>query len=453
MASRATYGLAGGLAAAGLLFVCPLPGLGQELAAGRPTLRFNLSERLGWKEGTDVNTDEEGLTATTGFGLSLNSATVASRLQFDMSGGLRKNLSNGDTSTRNPLLRLSYGRQNLSSAMNFDLGYRQDDVDSRYADDDLETDVVQFGTGTQQDVFTKLGFAFGRTAPFGGGFDLGYNSKTYSGTDDPSLLDSERRNASGRLEFQFDPRITGLLRASYDDTEREGNGRDTLYENVAAGASFAVTPTLTTDLFLGRSRVTNSGNIPEETQDGLSFNFSFVQERPNGNWTGSFLSDLNDNGVRRTTARIDRSLDLPRGGIRAGFGLSQSEDTDLRPLYSLAYLHERLSSSLNVSFNQAFTSNDDGDEALNSRLNVSYRRALTDLSSLQAGIVFRSSNYLGNSDQDDSQINLNLSYRHNLAEDWDLVSGYIHRLDNDNNTTDRSDEVFLSIEKSFWRRF
>jgi len=453
MTPETGYGLARRLATAGLLFLLPLSGPAQELAPGRPTLRFDLSERLGWKEGTDVNTDEEGLTATTGLGLALNSATIASSLSFDAHVGLRKNLSNGERSVRNPAMNLAYGRENLSSALNFGLGYRQSDVNAVDVNDDIETDVVQFGTGTRQNIFSDLGFAFGRDAPFGGNLNLGYNETTYSGTDDPGLIDTERHNIGGTLTFQIDPRITALLRAGYDDTNRTGNGRDTLYENIAAGVSLAMTETLTTDLFIGQTRVTNSGDIPEQTQDGFSFNLSFIEERPNGAWSGSFISDLNDDGIRRTTARIDRNMALPRGNIRAGFGLSQSRSDELRPLYSLAYQHNRPKSSLDISFRQAFTTDDEGNEALNSRFNISYQRALTELSGFQAGVVMYSTDYLGGDQNRDSQVDLNLAYRRNLAEDWDLVGGYTHNISSENDATDRYDEVFLTIQKSFWRRF
>jgi hypothetical protein len=111
-------------------------------------------------------------------------------------------------------------------------------------------------------------------------------------------------------------------------------------------------------------------------------------------------------------------------------------------------------SALNVSFNQAFTTDDDGNEALNSRFNVFYQKGLTDLSSVEAGLILRTTNYLGDDGNDDSTLDLNLAYRHNLAESWDLVGGYVHTIDSENDSsTNRSDEVFLTIQKSFWRRF
>lgn len=453
MAGRGTSRLAGGLAAAGLLCAWPLSGLGQEQGTGRPSLKVTLSERLGWKDGNDLNEEEDGLTATTNLSLSLSAATPVSALSFDASGGLRNNLSNGSSDVRQPRLRLAYGRESLSSAFDLDLGYRRDDVDSWYLEDDLGIDVVRFATGTREDISTNLGFVFGRGAPFGGSLDLGYRTTTYSDTNDPDLVDGETLDARGRLSFVINPGITALLRGTYSDTDEDAGGRDVLYENVSAGASLAVTQTLTAEIFLGQTRITETEAGIEDRQEGASLELSFTEDRPNGAWTGSFVSDLNDDGDRRATARINRSLDLPRGAINAGFGLSQGDDGDLRPLYSLAYLREHPTSRLNVSLDQAFTTDDDGDEALNSRLSVSYNQDLTALSSLQAAVFLRSTDYLGGPEDADRQIDLNLSYRHSLAQDWGLVAGYTHRIDSDDAATDRSNEIFLSIEKSFWRRF
>ncbi|WP_132464391.1 hypothetical protein [Rhodovulum marinum] len=403
-------------------------------------------------DGDDLDVEEEGLTATTNLSISLNAATSVSAISFDASAGLRKNLSNGSSDVQQPRLRLTYGRENLSSAVDLDLEYRERDVDTLEPDDDLE-DIVRFSTGTREDMSANLGFVFGRDAPFGGGLDLGYRTTRYADTSDPDLVDGETVSATGTLTFVIDPRITALLRGTYSDTDEDAAGRDVLYENISAGARLAVTPTLSTDIFVGYTRTTETEGGIEDQQEGASFELSFTEERLNGAWTGSFVSDLNDDGERRSTVRINRSLDLPRGALDAGFGLSQGEDGDLRPLYSLAYLHERPTSRLNLSLDQAFTTDDNGDEALNSRLSVSYNRDLTELSSLQAAVFLRSTDYLGGSEDADRQIDLNLSYRHSLAEDWGLVAGYTHRIDSENDTTERSNEIFLSIEKSFWRRF
>lgn len=349
MTGRGAYKRAGGLAAAGLLCAWPLAGPAQEAGAGRPSLAFTLSERIQWEDGDE---EDEGWTATTGLALSINSATPVSALRFDASAGLEKRLEgDSDLDLSDPRLRLTYERENRSSAFDLDLRYRQTDVDALDPDDTLE-EVVRFGRGTRENASVDIGFVFGRTAPVGGSLDLGYAVTEYSDTDDPSLVDGETVDVTGTLDFVLDPRITALLRATYSDTDEDDGGRDVLYENLSVGANAEVTPTLTAGLFVGYTRTTETVGGVEDRQDGASLELSFTEDRPNGAWTGSFVSDLSDDGNRRTTARINRSLDLPRGAISAGVGLSQGDDGDLRPLYSLAYLHERPRSRLNLSLDR-----------------------------------------------------------------------------------------------------
>lgn len=447
------YVLAGGLAAAGLLSTWPFAGLSQEQSSGRPSLEFVLSERVQWEDGDDVDDKDKGWTVTTGLGLSLDTATAVSKLSFDAYGGLENNLNNGDFDWSDPRLSLTYGRESRSSAFDLDLGYRRRDVNDSDEDDNLEDDVLRFGKGTREDITANVGLIFGREAPLGGSIDLGYGTTTYSDASDPDLVDGETVDVAGRLSFVIDPRITAFIRTAYSDTDEDKGGRDVRHENVSIGTSLAVTPTFTADIFIGHTRFTETESGIKNTREGTSLELSFTEKRLNGNWTGSFISDINDSGDRRTTARINRSLNLPRGTINAGFGFSQSEGEDLRPLYSLAYLHETPRSQLNVSLDQRFTTTDSGDDALNSRLGISFSRELTALSSLQAGMLLRSTDYLTGSDDPDRRVDLSLTYRHSLAEDWDLVGGYTHRVDTENDTTNQSDKIFLSIEKSFWRRF
>lgn len=454
MAARAAQGRAGGLAAAGLFCICAQAGLAQttDPETGRPLLALTLSERLAWKDGDDLTLDEEGLTATTGLALSLSTATPVSDLKFDLGAGYRQNLSNGRSDLYQPRLTLTYGRESPASSLDFDLSFRQDDIDSTFLDDDLDIDVVRSGTGTRNAFATGLGFAFGRDAPFGGSLDLDYRSRTYTDTDDPGLLDREYYRGRGRLDFRIDPRITAFVQGTRSESDYDG-GRDELYRNLAAGAELDVTQTLSADLILGYSRITESGSVPEDTQEGPSFEIALTEARPNGVWTASFDTDINTSGQRRDTARIGREMALPRGSLAASAGLSRSESDSLSPLYALSYTHERPRSVFDVSLDQVFTTDDDGDEVLNSRLNASWLQLLTELASIEAGLVFRSTDYLGDGGEDDTALDLNLTYRHSIARDWDIVGGYTHRIDDDGSGRDRSDEIYLTIEKSFWRRF
>lgn len=75
------------------------------------------------------------------------------------------------------------------------------------------------------------------------------------------------------------------------------------------------------------------------------------------------------------------------------------------------------------------------------------------MSSFGASLSLRQTTYLTGNQEDDSRLDLRLVYRYQLAEDWGLVSSYVHRIDSENDNTERDDEIYLGIEKTFKRRF
>lgn len=445
MARQRGYGFLGGLAAAGLLAAYPLAGLGQaQQEQGAGVAELTIGPGVRWD-------DEDGFEALLGVGGAIRRQTEFDDLDFEFSAGLEQGAGNiAEIPFTDRFLRLTYGRETPRNALDFGLRYRRADINDI---EDLDNeDVLEFGDGKREDYGANAGFVFGRQDPFGASLDLRYDVRDYSDTDDADFEDRERAFVAAALRFDIDPRISTEIRGELGDTDVDG-GRDTRRETLGLGLAFDVTQTLTSDLFLGQTRVTESGNVPEDTEEGFVLRFSFVEERRNGAWTGSLVSDLTDDLERRTTARVGRSLELPLGAFSAGFGLSQSEDDDVRPLYSLAYTREGPRSAFNVSFDQIFTTDDDGDEALNSRLALSYLQALTELASLRAGLAYRDTTYITGDEEDEDRLDVSLVYRQQLAEDWDLVSSYVHRIDRDDDDTERDDEFYLGIEKTFRRRF
>ncbi|WP_287188256.1 hypothetical protein, partial [Rhodovulum sp.] len=438
-------GLTAGLAAVGLVFMGAQQAPAQDAAGGLVAdLRF--SQRLTW--------EDDDFYATTGIGLALTSRTRNPSFGLFLDGGLELGAEGESGVTlADPVLRLTFGHEAASSAIDLSLRYRESDVDTLFEEDVFGQDVLVFDEGTRKDLSTSLGFVFGRDAPFGGSLDLGYSTRRYSGTSDPSLLDEDRTSAALALRFDIDPRIRASLRASVAETDRDGAGRDIRNESLGAGLDLSVTQTLTAGLFLGRTRVVESGAGPRSVEDGLAYRLSLTEQRPNGTLSGSLVSDIDEVG-RRTTARIDRDLELRAGRLRAGVGVSEGSDGDLRPLISLGWAQDLPRGSFGITLDQAFTTDSDGEEALNSQIALSWRQELTPLSSLQTGIRLRDTDFLGGAGVDTRKITLDLVYRHALAGDWDMLGGYTHTLSRQEGASDsRSDEVFIGVEKRVRWRF
>ncbi|WP_134079545.1 hypothetical protein [Rhodovulum visakhapatnamense] len=433
------------MAAAGLCLLGPVPALTQGTDGGRlAELRF--SQQLERDDGVS--------STTTGLGVSLASRTRSSHLEFSADGGLEHDFNDSSpSSVQDPRVILSYGRESRSSALDLSFSYREDDVDSDFTEEDLDGRVLNFGDGTRRSMSTDLSLVTGRDAVFGTSLDLGYDSLTYSGTNDPSLIDEETRRAALALRFQLDPQLSTELRATFRDRDRADQGTDTRYESFGVSADYAISEALSTSLYVGHSRTTEDGITGESTEKGFTYDLSVILDRPNGTLTGSLSSDIDEAG-QRTTARLTRSMDLPTGALTAGAGLSSSQGDSLRPLVSLAYSKDLPRGSLGASAEQAFTTDSDGDEVLNSRFSLSYRHSLTPLSSFQAGLGLSQTDYISADSEDGDRLWLDLSYRHNLAADWDIVSGYSHSLSKKGDADrEYSNKVYISLEKSIQWRF
>ncbi|MCE8455100.1 hypothetical protein [Rhodovulum sulfidophilum] len=444
MRRRRTYRLTGGLAAAGLVLLGIPPAAAQEQGGLETQLRF--SQRLTQEDGT--------LSTTTGLGVTLSSRTRTEAFLFSVDSGLEQDFDGSALQQKDPRLILSYSRESLSSALAADFSYRQSDVDALSEDDDISDGVLRLDEGLLKRYSGNLSLQLGRDAPFGATVDLGYSAKTYSETSDPDLLDEESVNATVALRFDLDPRISAGLRSSFSETDRDDPGQDTDSASIGGTLDFGVTKTLSTNAYLGYSRVTKSTpGFPEDVQKGLAYTLSFTELRPNGDLSGSLGSDIDEAG-RRTTARLDRSLELPSGALRAGVGLSTSEDDDLRPLLSFSYDRGLKRGTFGVKLDQAFSTDSDGEEALNSDFRVTYRQELTPLSSLQAGVVLRDTDFVDDANTDSRKLQLDLVYRHALAEDWNLVGGYSHSIsDKSDEDRDHSSKVFIGLEKATRWRF
>lgn len=434
----------GGLAAAGLLFAGPSPAAAQQDAAATGGIRADLriSQRF--------TQEDDEVTGKTGIGLSVTSETRRSTFGLFLDGDLEQSFE-GDTSldVTDPNLRLSFGHESRSSAVDLSLRYRESDVDTLFEDLTLGPGILVLDDGMRKDLAGSLGLEVGRDAPVGGRLDLGYAEQTYSDTTDPSLIDEATSRAALALRFRIDPRIEASLNASVVDTDRDTPGLDVRSESVGLGLDLDVTKTLETSLYLGQTRIVESGVGPRTVTEGLAYTLSLTETRPNGTLSGSLASDIDEAG-RRTTARIDRSLELPTGRLRVGVGVSEGEDDDLRPLLSLAWVRDLPRGSVGLFLDQSFSTDTDGSEALNSRFSLSYRQDLTPVSTLEAALRLGDTDFLSGPSADTRKVEIDLAYRHALTEDWDLLGGYTHTISDETGARrSYSDEIYIGIEKRF----
>ena len=409
---------------------------------------ISLSQRLSY--GTTGGLTSAGdFTAQTDVGLSLASQTRSDSFSLDVGSGLSWNSDDG-VNFSDPLFRLSYARESRDSAFTAGLTYRTFDFDSQFSEQTLDGDFTILGAGTRTDATAVVGLEFGRTAPVGGSLNVSHAIRDYEGTIDPDLVDTSTTSINGQVNLAFDPRITGRLTGGWTLVDQPGSGRQTT-TSLGAGVSLDVNQTLTTDVSLTYNVVDTEGSA---TRQGFGLGASFNQTLQNGNLSGNLSTDIGQNG-RGTNLSLSRSLALQNGSVSLTAGGSYSDSSGFSPLYGLSYQTELVSGgNLSANLSQNFTTNLDGDEAVNSNLSVNYSQALSRVSSISTGFTFRDNDVTNVSGEDSSRMDLNVSYRQEFAQDWGVVGGFTHSLARQDGSAETSSNTFfVALDKTFaWRQ-
>lgn len=386
-----------------------------------------------------------------GFGTTFDTETRDQRFSAGFDGAFDSGYDDIAESLRSPRLTLSYGLERRATAVEASLSYRRAKIDALVFDDDLDSDFLVIGTGQRADLNAGASLTFGRDAPFGGTVDLGYRSRDYLDTADPTLLDETTTSAGLSLRFVIDPRLTATLALRGSETDVDTPGTDQQRVSVNAGMDVAVNPALTTSLRLGTTRITDTGPLGTDTTEGVTASLSATQDLPNGNLSGSISSDVTTAG-RQTTVRVDRSLDLPRGTLGFGAGFSQLDAGDLQTLARLSWSGESPRAQYGLTLDRTLAVNRDGDSAINSQISLSWQQELDRFSNLGAGLSLRDTDRL-DTGADSTQASLSLSWRRDLAQDWGLRTSYTHRWSRETGAADSDDyTVFVGFERGFqWR--
>lgn len=429
-------------AAAVVVFATSSPGLTQD--GGGVNANLSLSQGI-------ESSSDDGTFGSTNLGFTLSNVTPTQDLQFQISTGLEEQFSDGiDADVIDPRFNLSYGIQNRQSALDISARYRRADVDSLTESDDPLSDILILDSGTRERAGISLGYMFGREARFGGMFNTSYDTVSYSGTTSSDLVDLERIGADFTLRFEITPRIAATLGYDFNETDRAGSASDVRNTQVRAGADLTVSETLTAGLSVGFKTVESTGAAQDE--DGITYALNLRQDRPNGALTFNLNTDVSETG-RQTNMRVGTTFETRNGSEFAGsVGLNRDEDGNTNPLYELSYSESLRQSSYTVFLNQDITTSDLGQDTLNSRIGLTYNRELTPTTSLQSGVNYQTTDFLG-LDKDTSRLNISLGVSRELTQDWSVTSRYTHTIqDGDLRNRDTENRLFLGLETNFgWR--
>ena len=408
---------------------------------------FTISQRLsyGTSEGFIGGGD---LTAQTNFGLSLASQTRSQSFSLEVGSGL--SWAAGDSiAFADPLFKLSYARESRNAAFTADLSYRTINLESPFVLETLDGDFTLLGVGTRTDASGNVTLEFGRTDPVGGSLSVSHAIRTYDGSLDPDLVDSTTTGISGQVTLQFDPRISGNITSGWTRIN-EADGSQQTTTSFGVGASLAVNQTLTTEVGLSYSIVDTNGTA---SRSGYGLSASFNQTLQNGSVSGSVSTTIGQNG-RGTNLNMARNMALKNGSVTVSAGGSFTDGSGFSPLIGLSYQTELVSGgNLSANLSQAFSTDVDGNEAVNSNVSVNYTQALSRVSSISTGFTFRDSDITNVAGEDASRMDLNVSYRQELVDDWGIVGGVTHSISRGDGAAETStNTVFIGLDKTFaWR--
>lgn len=428
--------------AAGLAVLLPLAAMGQDDDSLAPEARLTVGQQIAVEDGT--------LIGITPLDLSLRTGTRVQTLQFSLSAPFRFNDPDDDGSFAlgDPVTRLLYRRGARNSAIEAELGYRENDLDREILFDDLTNEFLVVDDGRVAQTDARLTYVFGTQAPLGGEVGLFWLRRDYSGTTDPDLQDGETRRANVALYLEPTPLIRARILGSASRTE-EDDGSESRQDRFGVGAAMQVDKVTNLDIEVAQTDILRDQEDGTESADGPSVRVGLTRSRPLGDWTLSFGSDPGTAG-RRDNLTVGRSLDLRRFDLSGQIGVTRF-DGNYDPVFQIAYRQEvSRVFSLQASLRRAGVTDNDGDEALNTDISASLSRQLSDVSVVSASLRLRESEVQSGDSEDARSVSFGLDYSRALPAEFALVAGAsVIRSKDGDGTREDEERVYLGVNRSF----
>jgi hypothetical protein len=468
LAKRSILRAASAAAAAGTLSLSISPATAQE---GGLQLDFGIEHRLESTDNLALDFPAEGRTsrASTALSFALESATRTQ--QFSLSGSAALWLSEepgsgSDARIARPALRFTYGRQSANAALNFEARYRQEQIEFLTpfdADDDGEDgedgedgggngdtdpgDTTDFtGTGQRINFGAKASLELGTAAPLGLILDAGLREVDYSGTTDPDLVDSSRRNLAATTRLRISPVTEGTVALSYatyedsDDTERETSA-------VNFGVKHALSPATRFEAQLGYAVVDTDESGLSSREEGSTARFGIEYDMPDGSIEANFASTIDQNGAQRTLS-FGRILERRSSKISARLGVSDTEERGTDLIGALRWQQALPTGGIEASLARRVQSISDDGYQLRTLVSLGYSRDINPVAAISFDLNYAWLEEIGaNSVTQGTAI---ATYSRAVNADWNMNLGAKYRL-RDEKTVGKatSTGVFISLSRDF----
>lgn len=389
---------------------------------------------------------EDGLETETDLSLNVSTSTRVEELEFGIGTQLYGDFTDGaddDFNFRNWFAALNYVRRGANSALNFGARYREVDL----GDSSFEVSpgvIIIDEDGSLTSTVITAGVDTGIEGPFGLSVDAAYRERDYEGVTDPDLVDETGYSIDALARFSLTPSTSLRARAGIERTE-EDDGSDTERETRYVGLGVATSNgrglSFTADVLYDESEVTTSAPS-STTEDGIGVEMAVTQARPNGSIGATLTSRIDDTG-RRTTAAVNRNLDLRNGALAFSLGIVDQEGVDdLQLIGDITYEAPTPRGAVSARLAQSAASSD-GDTVVSTSLALAYRQEINSFSGWEAAFTYAATDELGSGDDED-RASASVAYTRNLTADWSMRTGYEYVRDDDG---DESNSLFLTVER------
>lgn len=371
---------------------------------------------------------------------------LGTKLEFESNPG------GGNYTTRftEPNLYFLYSRDSANSTFSLSGDYWRGDVSSAFDADPSQAVLIVTDTGTLIRTSTNLSFQTGINDPLGFFFDGSYDTRGYTGTRNPSLIDSVTTDVDLGANFRFSQTFQGSASVQQINFSEQNTLRNREVDTTT------YTLNLSHDLNSGlqlygdfgyEDRVT-SNRLASYSVSGYFGGIGFVQDRPNGTIFGSVDYD----GTRfldKQSLTFGRSLLLPDGSLSASLTLTNTDKVGVEYYGDLAYVRQTANGAFTVDLSRNLTTDQNYRDIIFSKVAVGYSHQINSASDINflADFSRKEGEYFALIPVDD-RATFAAYYSRAVTPEWDMTVGYRHRRYTSNNRVyEPSNSVFLTMTR------
>lgn len=352
-----------------------------------------------------------------------------------------------------PRLNLRFAREGDDDLIAFSAAFRR--VDEAFfdplSDVDPDGNFDNSTDGTRESADLRFDLLLNDDGPVSLDLNALYSARRFIDSDDPDQNDRELGEIGAELGFRLTPLLTATVGAAYDFRDyTDDTLNDRQRTTVDVGLDARINPRMTGYVRIGYSEVDIEGDGTSDQDNGAVGRIGFVADTRTGDVRAEASSELTENGTRNRLS-FGQLIDFRSGNtLNYSLGVTNSDETDLRPIATVEYTYRNPRSVLQARFRQDARIDDESRNVLTSLLGLEYQRSIDRLSQVSLGLDAGLTRYENDDREDSERATLTASYGRALTRDWGVDVGYRHQWRSTDTVDDaQSNSVFLTLRRDW----